>query len=190
MARNTVKTKPGFACHETEYKVLNDQRLAVIRSYNMWYAFGHAVAHGYFWLLLVIGLDLSSQPLVLAAPAVATLIVWFAYKAILVIDRGMIWLYPRLIFLELILDYHSYRDYLRRRPRGDSERAFIETYEQIHAASPADLWDQINSQFKERDFPADRRITGHFKWAAFLSVALFWVIVAIILQPIYFPLSG
>jgi hypothetical protein len=102
----------------------------------------------------------------------------------------MIWLYPRLIFLEIVLGFHSYRDYLRRRPRGDSERAFIETCEQIHAASPSDLWDQINSRFKERDFPADRRITGHFKWAAFLSVALFWVIVAIILQPAYFPLGG
>jgi hypothetical protein len=188
--KNTVKTNPGFACHETEYKVLNDQRLAAIRSYNMWYAFGHAVAHATFWLLLVIGLDLSSQPLVFAAAVTASLIVWFAYKAILIIDRGMIWLYPRLIFLELILDYHSYRDYLRNRPRGDSERAFIETSEQSHAASDDDLWAEINSRFKERDFPADRRITGHFKWAALLSVALFWVIVAIILQPNYFPVGG
>jgi hypothetical protein len=177
------------AAGETEYKVIHDQRRATIRSYNMWYAFGHAVAHGYFWLMLFLSLDLASRPLLIAAAFAASLIIWFAYKAVLMIDRAVVSLYPRIIFLELILGYNFYRDYLRSRPNGDTERSFIEKCEQLHAQSTTELWDQIHSQFKDKDFPGDRRITGHFKSAAYFSVALFWVVIAAILAPIYFPLQ-
>jgi len=190
MAKEATKRTNGGTAYETEYKVLHEQRLAVIRSYNMWYAFGHAVAHAYFWLLLFLGLDVASQTVVFAAAVTASLIIWFAYRAVLIIDRGVIWVYPRIIFLELVLGLHSYRNYLRRRPKGDSERAFIESAEQIHATSPAELWEQIDSRFKDRDFPGDRRITGHFKSAAFLSVALFWIVAGLILLPQYFPWTG
>lgn len=173
--------------HETEYGVLHKQRLTVIRSYNLWYAFGHVVAHAYFWLILMLSLSLGSRPLLLAAAVVASLIVWFAYRVVLIIDRGVVSLYPRIIFLELVLGYDFYRDYLRRRPRGDTERSFIEKCEGIVAASESDLWQQIYSHFKDQDFPADRRITRHFKMAAFNSVGLFWLIVAMILVPLYFP---
>lgn len=177
------------ASGETEYHTLHDQRLAMIRSYNGWYAFGHVMAHGYFWLLLLLSLDLSSKPLLFAAAFVASLIVWFAYRVVLIIDRGVVGLYPRIIFLELMFGYDFYRDFLRRRPRGDTERSFIEKCEQMDTSAPAELWEQIYSQFKEQDFPADRRITGHFKTAAFYSVGLFWIIAAMILLPLYLPWS-
>jgi hypothetical protein len=176
------------AAPETEYEVIHDQRRGTIRSYNMWYAVGHLVAHGYFWLILFLSLDLASKPLLIGAAIVASMIVGFAYRAVLMIDRAVVSLYPRIIFLELQLGYDFYRDYLRSRPNGDTERSFIEKCEQLHARSTAELWDQIHSQFKENDFPADRRITGYFKSAAYLSVALFWMVAAAILLPIYFPL--
>ena len=185
--RRTPVATPG---HETEYKVLHDQRLAVIRSYNVWYAFGHVVAHGYFWLLLFLSLDLSSKPLLFAAAVTSSFIVWFAYRVILTIDRDVVRLYPRIVFLELLMGYDYYRDYLRRRPRGETERSFIEKCEQIETASAAELWEQIYSQFKQQDFPADRRITAHFKHAAFLSIALFWIVTGMILLPLYFPWLG
>jgi hypothetical protein len=175
--------------YETEYKVIHDQRRATIRSYNMWYAFGHAVAHGYFWLMLFLSLDLASKPLLLAAALVASLIVWFAFRAVTMIDRAVVSLYPRIIFLELSLGYNFYRDYLGSRPNGDTERSFIEKCEQLHAQSTEELWDQIHSQFRDKDFPCDRRIAGHFKSAAYFSVALFWIVAAAILAPVYFPLQ-
>jgi hypothetical protein len=178
-------TIPALPAHDTEYRAIHNQRLALIRSYNLWYAFGHGVAHSYFWLMLALSLRVSSQPLMIAAAVTASLIVWFAYRVVLTIDRGVIALYPRIVFLEIISGYDFYRDYLRNRPRGDTERAFIETAERIDAPSAVDLWQQIYSQFKEHDFPADRRITAHFKSAAFLSVALFWIIIALILAPQY-----
>jgi hypothetical protein len=155
----------------------------------MWYAFGHLVAHGYFWLMVFLSLDLASKPLLVGAAIVASMIVWFAYRVVLTIDRAVVSLYPRIIFLELSLGCDFYRDYLRSRPNGDTERSFIEKCEQLHAESSAELWGQIHSQFKDRDFPADRRITGHFKSAAYYSVALFWIVVAAILAPVYFALQ-
>jgi hypothetical protein len=189
-ARKTARPDPQAASSpawETEYKVVHDQRLAVIRSYNLWYAFGHVVAHGYFWLLINLSLILSSQPLMIATGVTASLVVWFAYRVVLTIDRGVVSLYPRIIYLELVLDCNFYRDYLRRRGRGDTERSFVERCEQIYANNPPDLWDEIYSQFNEKEFPADRRITAHFKSAAYLSVGLFWVIIGMIILPDYFP---
>ena len=173
--------------HETEYQVTHQQRMAVIRSYNLWYAFGHVIAHSYFWLLLNLSLTLSSQPLMIATALTASLMIWFAYRVVLTIDRGVVGLYPRIIFLELTLGYDFYRDYLRRRHRGDTERSYIERCEGIHASTATELWDQVYSLFNEKDFPADRRVFAHFKTAAYLSVGLFWIIIALILVPDYFP---
>jgi len=188
MANSRVEKKAEPAgSHETEYQVIHQQRMAVIRSYNLWYAFGHVIAHSYFWLLLNLSLTLSSQPLMIATALTASLMIWFAYGVVLTIDRGVVGLYPRIIFLELTMGYDFYRDYLRRRHRGDTERSFIERCESLHAETAAELWNQVYSLFNEKDFPADRRITAHFKTAAYLSVGLFWVVIAMILVPDYFP---
>lgn len=181
------RESPDNQGYAAEYRVLHGQRLAVIRSYNVWYGFGHAVAHAYFWLLLFLSLDLSSKPLLAAAAIVASLIVWFAYRVVLIIDREVVRLYPRVVYLEILMGLDFYRDYLRNRPRGDTERSFIERCEQIETSPPSELWTRIYGLFKEHDFPADRRITAHFKRAAWLSVALFWIIAAIILLPLYLP---
>jgi len=178
--------RPGSNALEAEYKAIHDQRLALIRSYNLWYACGHLFALAYFALLLNISLRLSSQPMLFAAAVSASAIVWFAYRVVLGIDRGVVALYPRIIFLELALGYDFYRDYLRRRPRGDTERSFIERCEQIEASSSDELWDQIYSNFNDKDFPGDRRITAQFKSAGYLSVALFWIVIALIIVPQYF----
>ena len=90
--------------HEFEYQAIHDQRLALIRSYNLWYAFGHAVALSYYWLMLNLSLNLSSRPLLIAAGVTASLVVWFAYRVVLTIDRNVVALYPRIVFLELILE--------------------------------------------------------------------------------------
>ena len=186
-AKELGRTPLASNSREFEYTVIHDQRVATIRSYNIWYAFGHVVAHGYFWLMLFLSLDLASRPLLIAGALAASVIVWFAYRVVLTIDRGVVSLYPRIVFLELSLGYDFYRDYLRSRPNGDTERSFIEKCEQFHTESKTELWEHIHSQFKDQDFPADRRITGHFKSAAYYSVVLFWIVVAAILVPAYFP---
>ena len=185
-AHGSNQSRPDSNALEAEYSAIHDQRLALIRSYNLWYACGHLFALVYFGLLLNLSLSLSSRPMLVAAGLSASAIVWFAYRVVLGIDRGVVALYPRIIFLELALGYDFYRDYLRRRPRGDTERSFIEKCEQIEAGSLVELWSQVYSNFNDKDFPGDRRITAQFKSAGYLSVALFWIIIALILVPQYF----
>jgi len=176
--------------HESEYKVIHDQRIALIRSYNIWYAFGIVVSFSTYWLLLSFSLSVSSLPLMTAGGVIASCMIWFSYRTVLKIDRAVVSLYPRIVFLELILEYDFYRDYLRRRPRGDTERSFIERCEQVNAETTADLWHEIYSHFNDQDFPGDRRLTALFKRAALLSVAMFWIIIALIVVPQYFPGDG
>ena len=104
--------------------------------------------------------------------------VWMAHGVSCSIDSGVIALYPRIIFLEIILDYQFYRDYLRRRPRGESERRFIEKCENISAPNTAQLWREIHTDFNSKDFPRSRRIHRHYRWMAFGSVLVYWFTIA------------
>jgi hypothetical protein len=173
----------------TEYNEIHKQRMALIRTYNMWFAIGCAIAFSSYWLILYLSLMMASRPIMIAGALVASVIIWFSYRAVLSIDREVVALYPRIIFLELVLGYDFYRDYLRRRPRGNSERSYIERCEQIDAENSQALWDQIYGLYNQSDFPAARRLSAHFKKASYLSAILFWVIVALILAPQYFPVA-
>lgn len=175
----------GFSA--TEYAEVHNQRMALIRSYNMWYALGCVIGFGSFWLMLNLSLTIASRPLMVVSAVVASAIMWFAYRAVLRIDLEVVSLYPRIVYLELVLGYDFYRDYLRRRPRGNSERSFVEKCEQINAETPEQLWDNIYSHFNHKDFPGNRRMSAHFRTAAYLSIALFWLIIMLILVPQYFP---
>lgn len=185
--QEAVPAAPGFSA--TEYAEIHEQRLALIRSYNMWFAIGCAVAFGSYWLILNLSLTIGSRPMLIAGTVVASVIMWFAYRAVLSIDREVVGHYPRIIFLELMLGYDFYRDYLRRRPRGNSERSFVEKCEHIKFESAEQLWQEIYSHFNQKDFPAGRRLSTHFKRTTILSVVLFVLITALILGPQYFPLA-
>ena len=170
-----------------EYAEVHEQRMALIRSYNMWYAIGCIIAFGSFWLMLNLSLTIASRPMMLAGAFVASAIIWFTYRAVLSIDREVVSLYPRIVYLEIVLGYDFYRDYLRRRPRGNSERSFVEKSEQLSTKNTDELWDKIYSNFNHKDFPGSRRVSSHFRMATYLSTVLFWLTIALILVPQYFP---
>lgn len=172
--------------YATEYAAIQKQRAALILQYNIWYAIGLAKSIASFWLIVYLSVSIGSLPLMIGAGTIGTCIAWFAYRVVLTIDRGVVELYPRIVFLELVLEFDFYRDYLRRRPRGDTERSYIEKCEQIDAETTVALWREIYSQFNAKDFPGDRRVTTHFKQAAYLSVAMYWIIVAVTILPQYF----
>lgn len=171
--------------HAVEYAAIQQQRISLIWQYNAWYAIGFATSMATFWLLAFMSLTVASLPLLVAAAMIASCVMWFAYRVVLTIDRGVVALYPRIVFLELVLGLDFYRDYLRRRPRGDTERSYIEKCEQIDVDDTAALWREVYSHFNAKDFPSDRRITRHFRSAAFLLVAMYWIVLAIIVLPQY-----
>ena len=51
----------------------------------------------------------------IAGGVTASCMIWFAYRAVLNIDRAVVAFYPRIVFLELILEYDFYHDDLNRR---------------------------------------------------------------------------
>lgn len=180
-------TGPHFS---TEYAAIQDQRVALIRSYNIWYVFGVATSLSSYWVVVFMALRVSSVPLMVSAGVIGTAIVWFAYRVVLNIDRGVVALYPRIIFLELVLGFDFYRDYLRRRPRGETERSFIEECEQIDVETTDDLWREIYSHFNAKDFPGSRRLTEHFRLAAILTTAMYWIVIGVVIVPNYFGRGG
>ena len=183
----TVHVGPAASpASRIEYAEIQAQRRETIRYYNLWYAFGQFLAHASFWLLLQVSLSIGSAPIMLGSAVVATVVVWFSYRMVLGMDRSVVALYPRIVYLELLHGFDFYRDYLRRRPRGNTENSFVARCEQMQTDDTALLWANIQSVFNEKDFPPHRRLTVHFKAASLLSVALFWLVIGLILAPQYF----
>ncbi len=161
-----------------EYVAIHNQRIALVKNYTTWYVVGLTVSMAVFWMFLWAGLTSANLPLLIFGGLVSSGFVWMAHGVSCSIDSGVIALYPRIIFLEIILDYQFYRDYLRRRPRGESERRFIEKCENISVPNTAQLWREIHTDFNSKDFPRSRRIHRHYRWMAFGSVLVYWFTIA------------
>ena len=103
------------ALYQAEYESLHAQRLNLIRNYNLWYVFGLIVSMSSYWVLMHLSLSVSSLPLMIAGGLIATVTVMFAYRVVVTFDAEVVALYPRIIFLELMMGYDFYRDFLRER---------------------------------------------------------------------------
>lgn len=163
-----------------EYLAVHDQRIGLIRNYTVWYMVGLGVSMAVFWVFMWVALTSVNLPLLIFGGLVASAFVWMAHVVSASIDAGVIGLYPRIVFLELVLDYRFYRDYLRRQTRGETERRFVEACEAIEAETTDDLWAKISALFNPRDFPRGRRIYRQYRWMALGSVVVYWVTIAMI----------
>ena len=184
--RSAAADHMDCSLYEAEYSSIHNQRINLIRTYNFWYAFGLFVSLSSYWLAIHFSLQVGSLPLMVAGGVIATVVVLFAFNVVRNIDRDVVALYPRIVFLELMMGYDFYRDFLRRRPRGDTERSFIEKCEKLEASTPVDLWAGIYSEFNAKDFPSSRRITRHFRLAGALLIIVYWIVIAVIVLPQYF----
>jgi hypothetical protein len=164
-----------------EYLAIHDQRLALIRNYTNWYVIGLCASMAVFWVFMWVALTSVNLPLLVFGGAVASFFVWMAHSVSRTIDLGVVALYPRIVFLEIVLDYHFYRDYLKSRPKGDTERRFIEKCEAITPTTTDELWTQICADFNPKDFPRKRRMFRHYALMALGSLAIYWITIAMII---------
>ena len=178
--RNVDSLRVAEPEYHYEYIAVHNQRVALIRNYTIWYVVGLAISMSMFWLFLWAGLTSANLPLLIFGGIVSTVFVIVAHLVACSIDDGVISLYPRIIFLEIILDYQFYRDFLRRRPRGETERRFIEKCENINTSTTDALWRDIYTDFSSKDFPRSRRIYRHYRWMMFGSIAVYWITVLIV----------
>ncbi|MDP7650812.1 MAG: hypothetical protein QGF38_03810 [Rhodospirillales bacterium] len=176
--------EPG-SNHHFEYVAIHDQRIALIRSYTVWYFIGLPTSIAVFSFFIYFGLTIGNIQLIALGGIISSLISWVTYSISLSVDKEVVGLYPRIIFLEILLGYDFYREYLRRSPRGDSERSFVEKCENASAETADDLWREVRNNFNLKDFPSQRRMTKHYKRIAIGSVAAYWVTIALIF-PLFF----
>ena len=103
----------------------------------------------------------------------ATLIILFARYYTSVLDRDMVRLFPRIIFLEIVLGYRFYRDFLRAKDKTGAAGAYIAGCEELEAESPAELWEKVTGDFDPGLFPSTQRGHRILDWAAMIMVFLF-----------------
>lgn len=178
--RNVDKLGVAEPTYHFEYLAIHDQRLALIRNYTNWYILGLAISMAIFWVFMWVALTSANLPLLIFGGVVASFFVWMSHAVSTTIDRSVVALYPRIIFLELVLDYQFYRDYLKQRPGGETERRFIDKCEAIQSATTDELWEQIRALFDPNDFPRGRRIFRHYRLMSWGSLAIYWVTIAMI----------
>ncbi|MDA0261824.1 MAG: hypothetical protein O3A21_06485 [Proteobacteria bacterium] len=173
-----------------EYIAIHNQRVALIRNYTTWYVVGLAISMLMFWVFLWVGLISNFLSLIVLGAIVSTIFIVVAHSVACSIDDGVISLYPRIIFLEIILDYQFYRDFLRRRPRGETERRFIEKCENIKAETTDALWRDIHTDFNSKDFPRSRRIYRHYRWMMLGSIIIYWISGALVVYNSFYNVTS
>ena len=179
--RNVDNLKGAEPEYHFEYLAIHDQRLALIRNYTNWYITGIASSMAVFWVFMWVALTSVNLPLLVFGGMVASFFVWVSHSVSVSIDQGVVALYPRIIFLEIVLDYHFYRDYLKRRPGGETERRFIQKCEAIQSTTTDEMWNQICTDFNPRDFPRQRRMFRHYRLMAWGSLVIYCLTIAMII---------
>jgi len=178
--RELASVAAAAPAYHYEYLAVHDQRRALIRNYTNWYIIGLAVSMAVFWVFMWVALTSVNLPLLVFGGAVSSFFVWMSHSVSRSIDQGVVALYPRIIFLEIVLDYHFYRDYLKRRPGGETERRFIEKCEAIQPETTDELWQRICEDFNPKDFPGSRRMFKHYRLMALGSLAIYWITIGMI----------
>jgi|SRR3989344_550591 len=156
-ARKLEEVKVSAAAYHFEYLSIHNQRIALVRLIHLWHQIGFPASltiYGWFYGL---GSSAHDSTMFVAGAVLASLIVLFIRAYARQLDRGVVKLYPRIMALELMLDYHFYRGYLRS--KGKSEAEFVTNCEKVAATTTSDLWKSIEDCFTRSAFPYWRR--GH-----------------------------
>jgi hypothetical protein len=146
-----------------EYATIHNQRVALVRRIDLWYQITFPASILIFTLLLNYGTTNCDPYAVGFGAAISSLIIvltlFFTYS----LDQSIVNLYPRIITLELVLDYRFFRAYLHGL-KGNPAKKFIETVEAIEANTVAELNEKVVKAFRAQDFPWRRRRPPILGW--------------------------
>ena len=93
-------------------------------------------------------------------------------------DRAVVKLYPRIVALELMLDFYYYRHYLRSLEKFDKCIRNCESVVSVKTTS--ELWDHTRHEFEEVGYSSKGRLVSGLDWRAVI-LAILYTISAIIL---------
>lgn len=159
--------------YHTEYQSIHNQRIALVRIIHTWYATGlpaSAVIFSFFYN--------QSHGEDIVAPIFGVIVLVFVVGICFRFDQAVVGLYPRIIALELMLDYHFYRNYLRKQ-----ESDFIQELEQKieSVKTTKDLWDKTEKYFTKRKKFEGFESFGHRGHSLFVVTSMILAVVYIVL---------
>ena len=161
-----------MADHQTEYIAIHNQRMALVQIIHLWHQIGFPAAlltFGFFFNQGSINEDIIQ--IAMAAIFASAIVLFVRIYSVERLDASVVRLYPRIIYLELILDYRFYRHYLKR--KEGKEKEFIDYCEGLDTAVPQTLWNLIEGKFQAKDFPSRRREHGILNRAAIIMITCF-----------------
>lgn len=133
-----------------EYTALHNQRIAVVRLIHLWHQIAFPASLTIFGFLANLATSRSNNILLILALIFAALLLLFARVYSRTLDIIITDLYPRIITLELLLDYRFYRDYLRQ---NQSTTKAISECEKLDCENTASLNEEV-SKILSKDRPA------------------------------------
>jgi hypothetical protein len=157
-----------------EYSNIQNQRIALVKLIHLWHQIGFPAAYATFGFFLNFGYSKDKWPFLIIGAMVSSLIILLVRTYAVSIDKSVIKLYPRILALELILNYYFYRNYLRS--KGKAAKKYIEKCEEMTAQNADELQCKINCEFRAEYFPHDLRGHELLNKASVIIVVSFWAI--------------
>lgn len=140
---------------------------------QLWHQIGWPTSLIFYGYLLNVGISNKAFTPVLIGTSFALGAIIFVRIHTWKLDEAVRSLYPRLIFLELLLDFHFYRDILRKAEKRTpaTAKTFVEQCEDSLATvsddtTTTELWKKVSEAFKPDLFPSGRRAHNRLTWAA------------------------
>ena len=155
--------------YQFEYLNIQNQRIALVRIVHLWYQIALPASITFFGLIVRNQTNIS---LIWVGGIVAVAFIWFVrFFSTRHLDRAIVNLYPRIIALELILDYYFFRNYLRG--LGDKEDGIVEKCESIKTDDISELWKKVRKEFESYKFPFKGRGYDWLFWVSCFLTAFF-----------------
>jgi len=134
---------------EFEYMKIQDQRTA-LNQYILSY-FNGGILYSSALLVAFIGFGKASgvvgagHPFLFVVGGVISVAVLFMTLLLIsAYERSMVSLYPRIVTLELILNYYFFRQYLQG--EGEVYRTFVEDCDKFPRVDPEKLWESVRER--------------------------------------------
>jgi len=151
-----------------EYNNLHAQRIALVNIIHSWYKLGFGGSAAMFGFFLTSSLLGEKNLLLIIGTLFSMVVVSFGLWMALRVDRAIVRMYPRIVCLEILLNYQFYRTYFKQQGSKYPEHRFIVQAENIDKSDEEQLWAKIQDIFPENGFSSARR--NH--WPMYLAAII------------------
>jgi hypothetical protein len=182
-AMNSPQIAHNHASYAAEYSSLHNQRISLVAMMHLWYQIGVPTSLVIFIGFLSIALAPNNSHilkiiLLALAPLLSCGLLLFVDRYARYLDRSILKLYPRILALEIFLDYRFFRHYLQK--RGEQEERFVKKCEEFPCHDLQNLSCRVHCEFRYEYFPRTNRGHNWLIGTTIVLAGLFWSIASIV----------